>query len=247
MSVSQNPLVKPWSGPYGGVPPWDEMHPQHFPQAFDTAIAEQKAEVDAIAANPEPPDFDNTIVALERSGALLDRLQRLFGVARQSVTTPEYQALEREWQPKLSAVADAIVFNRQLFDRIEVVYRSLPASSLDAEQRRLVTRLRDSLVRRGARLDAAGQAQLSQINQELAGLFADFRAKVLADENTWTVIGRQSDLDGLPDSFISAARAFIASSTDLRPAKTSPISRPRHWPVLASGIPVLRCTRTRAR
>jgi len=163
MSVSQNPLVKPWSGPYGGVPPWHEMHHQHFPQAFDTAIADQKAEVDAIAANPEPPDFDNTIVALERSGALLDRLQRLFGVARQSVTTPEYQALEREWQPKLSAVADAIVFNRQLFDRIEVVHQSLPDSSLDAEQRRLVTRLRDSLVRRGARLDAAGQAQLSQI------------------------------------------------------------------------------------
>lgn len=207
MSVSQNPLVKPWSGPYGGVPPWHEMHHQHFPQAFDTAIADQKAEVDAIAANPEPPDFDNTIVALERSGALLDRLQRLFGVARQSVTTPEYQALEREWQPKLSAVADAIVFNRQLFDRIEVVHQSLPDSSLDAEQRRLVTRLRDSLVRRGARLDAAGQAQLSQINQELAGLFADFRAKVLADENTWTVIDRQSDLGGLPDLFISAARA----------------------------------------
>ena len=75
MSLSQNPLVKPWSGPYGGVPPWDDMHPEHFPHAFDAAIAEQKAEVDAIAANPDPPDFDNTIVALERSGALLDPFQ----------------------------------------------------------------------------------------------------------------------------------------------------------------------------
>ena len=155
MSVSQNPLVKPWSGPYGGVPPWHEMHHQHFPQAFDTAIADQKAEVDAIAANPEPPDFDNTIVALERSGALLDRLQRLFGVARQSVTTPEYQALEREWQPKLSAVADAIVFNRQLFDRIEVVHQSLP-DSLTFERGGLSQPVLDSLRAMGHQLRPIG-------------------------------------------------------------------------------------------
>src|SRR5262245_30225957 len=103
MSNNQNPLLRVWSGPFGGVPPWDSMEPRHFPTAFETAIAEQRREVDAIAANPESPTFENTIVAFERSGALLDRLQRMFGVARESVTTPEYQALEREWQPKLSA------------------------------------------------------------------------------------------------------------------------------------------------
>jgi peptidyl-dipeptidase Dcp len=182
------------------------MRPEDFPESFETAIAEQRHEVDAIAANPEPPTFDNTILALERSGALLDRLQRMFGVARENVTTPAYQALEREWQPKLSAAADAIVFNRRLFDRIDAVYRSLPALTLDSEQQRLVTRLRDSLVRRGAKLDATGQNRLSQINQDLATLFAEFRAKVLADENTWTEIDRESDLAGLPASFISAAK-----------------------------------------
>ena len=182
------------------------MRPEDFPEAFEMAIAEQRDEVDAIAANPDPPTFDNTILALERSGALLDRLQRMFGVARENVTTPAYQALELEWQPKLSAAADAIVFDRSLFDRIDVVHQSLPASTLDSEQQRLVTRLRDSLVRRGARLDATGQSRLSQINQDLATLFAEFRAKVLADENTWTVIERESDLAGLPASFISAAR-----------------------------------------
>lgn len=206
MTVASNPLLAPWSGPYGGVPPWNEMRPESFPEALETAIAEQRAEVDAIAAKPEPPTFDNTILALERSGASLDRLQRLFGVARESVTTPEYQALEREWLPRLSAAADAIVFHRPLFDRIDAVYHSLAGSALDAEQKRLVTRLHDSLVRRGARLDAAGQARLSQINQEMAALFAEFRAKVLADENTWTVVHRESDLAGLPASFISATR-----------------------------------------
>jgi peptidyl-dipeptidase Dcp len=182
------------------------MRPEHFPEALGIAIDAQRAEVEAIATSAEPATFDNTIVALERSGALLDRLQRLFGVARESVTTPEYQALEREWQPKLSAAADAIIFNRRLFERIEAVYQSLPASSLDAEQKRLATRLRDNLVRRGARLETEGQQMLLQINQDLAALFADFRAKVLADENTWTVIERESDLSGLPASFVSASK-----------------------------------------
>src|SRR5215218_1277170 len=178
MSPSKNPLVAPWSGPYGGVPPWTDMRPELFPDAFETAIAEQQAEIQYIVDLPEPPTFENTIVALERSGALLDRLQRMFGVARESITTPEYQALEREWQPKLSAAADAIVFNRRLFERIERIFNGLGEASLDADQQRLVTRLRDALVRRGARLDAAGQHRLSSINQELAALFAEFRAKV---------------------------------------------------------------------
>jgi peptidyl-dipeptidase Dcp len=182
------------------------MEPRYFPGAFEAAIAEQRREIETIAASPEPPTFENTIVAFERSGALLDRLQRLFSVARESVTTPEYQALEREWQPKLSAAADAIVFNRALFERIDRVCRSLEHSSLDDEQQRLAVRLRDALVRRGARLDDAGQRRLLEINAELASLFAEFRAKVLADENTWTLIDRESDLAGLPASEISAAR-----------------------------------------
>src|SRR5512145_613144 len=120
-----NPLIAPWSGPYGGVPPWDRMSPAVFPEAFETAIAEQRQEIDAIAANPEKPTFENTIAEMERSGRTLDRVERMFGVARENVTNREYQALEREWQPKLAAAADAIVFNESLFRRIENVYESL--------------------------------------------------------------------------------------------------------------------------
>jgi len=186
--VSDNPLTAPWAGSYGGVPPWDRMAPEHFPGAFDAGIAEQRREIDAIAGHPEPPTFDNTIAAMERAGLMLDRLERMFAVARESVTNPAYQALEREWQPKLAASSDELLFNEALFKRIEAVYNTLPASGLEPQQVRLVTRMYQHFVRRGARLNGADKQRLSAINQELAARFAEFRAKVLADENTSTVV-----------------------------------------------------------
>src|SRR5262245_34322639 len=204
---SSNPLTRPWTGPYGGVPPWDQADPELFPGAFEAAIAEQRAEIDAIAADPAPPSFENTIAAMERSGRTLDRLNRLFNVLRQNISTSRIQALDREWQPKLTAADDAIVFNPGLFKRIEAVYRSLSTSTLTAEQKRLAERTYDSFVRRGARLNDAEKKRLSDINQQLATLFAEFRSKVLEDENTWTVLERDTDLAGLPGSMVSAAKA----------------------------------------
>lgn len=202
-----NPLVAPWTGRYGGVPPWDQVAPPLFPDAFATALAEERAEIEAIVSDPAPPSFENTIAAMQRAGRTRDRVSRLFSVMRSNVSTPEYQALEREWQPALAAADDAIVFNERLFARIAAVHRSLPDSNLTAEQQRLATRTYDAFVRRGARLDAAGQARLAEINQRLATSFSDFSARVLADENTWTVIDREADLEGLPASFVDAARA----------------------------------------
>jgi peptidyl-dipeptidase Dcp len=192
------------------VPPWDLAKPELFPAAFTAAIAEQRAEIDAIAADPNPATFDNTIAAMERSGQMLDRVNRLFGVVRQNISTPQIQALDREWQPKLSAADDAIIFNPGLSKRIETVYRSLPASKLTAEQKRLAERTHDVFVRRGARLDDAGKKRLSDINQQLATLFSEFRSKVLDDENTWTILDAEADLAGLPDSLISAAKTAAA-------------------------------------
>ena len=186
--VSSNPLIAPWDGPYGGVPPWDRMAPEHFPGAFTAAIAEQQAEIAAIVADSDAPTFDNTIAAFERSGRTRDRLERMFSVARESVTNPSYQALEREWQPKLAAASDDILFNQGLFQRTAAVYESLPGSALDADQVRLTTRMYEYFVRRGANLNDAEKQRLSQINQDLAARFAEFRAKVLADENTSTPI-----------------------------------------------------------
>lgn len=201
-----NPLVAPWTGPYGGVPPWDKAKPDLFPGAFEAALAEQRREIDAIAS-AAAPTFENTVGAMQRSGETLERIVRLFNVLRQNISTPEIQAMDREWQPKLAAAEDEIVFNPKLFKRIEAVYRSLPAAKLTPEQKRLTERTYEDFVRRGARLNDAQKAQLSDINQQLATAFTEFRSKVLADENTWTVLERKEDLAGLPDSLISAAKA----------------------------------------
>jgi peptidyl-dipeptidase Dcp len=208
--MSANPLISAWAGPYGGVPPWDQMTPAYFPAAFEAALAEQRKEIDAIVDSPAAPTFDNTIAAMERAGLTLDRIERMFSVARENVTTPEYQALEREWQPKLAAAADAIFFNPGLFKRIEAVYQSLqaiPAPKLEPDQIRLATRVYEHFVRRGAKLNLVDKKRLSEINQDLAARFADFRAKVLADENTWTVLQGPAELTGLPASLIATAKA----------------------------------------
>ncbi|HJR41129.1 MAG TPA: M3 family metallopeptidase [Gemmatimonadaceae bacterium] len=201
-----NPLLTTWAGPYGGVPPWDQVKPEFFSSAFEAALAEERAEIEAIVANKEVATFENTIVAMQRSGQTRDRVGRLFGVMRDNMSTPAYQALTREWQPKLAAADDAISFNAGLFARIEAVYKSLPGAKLTAEQKRLATRTYEAFVRRGARLDAAQKARLSEINQELAGLFSEFSQKVLADENTWTVLESEAELAGLPASMVSAAK-----------------------------------------
>jgi peptidyl-dipeptidase Dcp len=206
LASASNPLVAPWPGPYGGVPPWDQVKPGLFPEAFDVALAQERAEVEAIAASEAPPTFENTIVTMQRSGLTRDRVSRLFSVMNANMSTPEYQALDREWQPKLAAADDAIIFNPRLFRRIEAVYQALPESDLTPEQKRLATRTYEAFVRRGARLNEAQQAQLSEINQQLAALFSEFSAKVLADEDTWTVLEREADLAGLPASLVDAAR-----------------------------------------
>ena len=202
-----NPLTAPWSGPFGGVPPWDRLDPTHFAEAFEMAIAEQQRDIAAIAANPAAADFGNTIEAMERSGRMLDRVARLFAVARENVTTPEYQALAREWLPRLKASSDAIAFNEPLFARIEMVHRLLSTAGLAADQARLVELVYDNFVRRGARLSIGDKARLTAINQELEALFTEFRAKVLAAESACTVLNDEADLAGLPASLVASAAA----------------------------------------
>ena len=202
-----NPLLARWTGPFGGVPPWDAVTPDRFPAAFEAALAAERAEIAAIAGHAQAPTFDNTIAALQRAGQTRDRLVRLFGVMTSNMSSARYQALDREWQPKLAAASDEITFNDRLFRRIEAVHASLGTSALARDQQRLTRLVYDSFVRRGAKLDNAGKAQLGQINQALAGLFSEFSAKVLADENTGTVFDRESDLEGLPPSLVAAAAA----------------------------------------
>ena len=200
-----NPLTAPWPGPHGGLPPWDLVTPEHFPEAFEAALADEREAVARIADEPAPPGFENTIEALERAGRMKDRVQRVFAVMRLNLSTPEYRELDREWQPRLAAAADGIRFFPGLFERIETVYRSLSTAGLRPDQARVTTLIRQAFVRAGARLSAHDRARLSGINQRLAALYAEFRAKVMASEDRWTLLRDESDLSGLPESLVTAA------------------------------------------
>jgi len=206
-AVSANPLLAEWSGAYGGVPPWDQVRPELFPQAFETALAERKAEYERIAQDPAAPSFANTFVPMQNAGERLSRVLTLFGVMTGNMNSPAYQALDSEWSPKLAAAQDEITFNPQLFARIEAIYEARDTSGLDEQQKRLVTRTYDAYVRQGAKLDAEQKAQLSQFNQELATAFSDFSKKLLADEGTFILVTDEAELAGVPDSVKAVARA----------------------------------------
>jgi peptidyl-dipeptidase Dcp len=199
-------LLAEWTGPHGGVPPWDRIDNKLFAPAVDKGGELYLKEVDAIAANTAPPTFDNTMAALERAGKPLDRVATLFSVVSTSLNTPEIQEISQVLEPKLQEIEDKVTFNEKLFARIEAVHAAIDKSGLSAEQRRLVQKKHEDFVRRGARLPAAQKARLGAINQELARLFTDFGNRVQADEDTWVVL-RQEDLGGLSDSLIASYKA----------------------------------------
>jgi peptidyl-dipeptidase Dcp len=205
-AVPDNVLLAEWTGPYEGVPPWDKVTPDLFPEAFQFAIDEQRREVQAIADNPAAPTFANTVEALEKAGERLGRVSALFGVMTGNMTNPQYQALQKQWGPKLAAASDEITLNPKLFQRIKAVYDSRQTAGLDAKQQRLVTRLHDSYVRRGANLSPEGKQQLSAYNQQLASAFASFSEKVLADESTH-IAANEAEMKGVPQDVKAAAKA----------------------------------------
>ncbi|MFN3389126.1 MAG: M3 family metallopeptidase [Allosphingosinicella sp.] len=224
MAVPDNILLKPWTGPYAGVPPWDQVKPELFPQAIQFGIDEQRREVLAIANNRSAPTFENTVEALERTGQRLDRVLSVFGVMTSNMSTPEYQALQKEWSPKLAAASDEIILNPALFQRVKTLHDNKGSIGLDAKQDRLLTRLYDSFVQRGANLDAAQKAQLSDYNQQLAGLFATFSERVLADESTY-IMATEAQMKGVPDD-VKAALAAAAQERG-QPAGTYAIKNTR--------------------
>jgi len=207
-AIVQNPLLAPWTGAYGGVPPFDQVRVEHFQPALEAAMAEQLAEVDKIASDPAPPTFENTLAALERSGRTLDRVGTIFGVYSGTMSTPDFQKVEEEMAPKLAAFSDQITQNEKLFKRIAAVYEARDASDLTPEQKRLAWLDYTNFVRAGAKLDPAAKKRLSEINQRLAALYTKFSQNLLADEADYVLfLDKESDLAGLPDSLRSAAAA----------------------------------------
>lgn len=203
-----NPLLANWSGPYGGVPPFDRVQIASFKPALETAMAENLTEVEKIAKNSAAPSFENTIAELERSGRTLDRVTTVYGVWAGTMASPEFQVVQREMAPKLAAFNDQITQNEALFKRIEAVYNSPGKKKLTAEQQRLAWLYYTNFIRSGAKLGSEPKARLSQINQELAGLFTHFSQNVLAEENDqYILLTSDAELAGLPQSVRDAAAA----------------------------------------
>jgi len=205
VAPAANPLLADWSGPYGGVPPWDKVRPELFAQAFEVSMAERAADYRRIADNPAAPTFENTFVPMQLAGQRFGRVATLFGVMTGNMNSPAYQKLDREWSPRFAAAQDAITFDPKLFARIETIYRQRIAR--DPQQQRLVQRTYDSFVRQGAKLDATQKAQLSQYNQQLATAFSEFSEKLLADEGTAIAVTDEARLAGVPDSVKAVAAA----------------------------------------
>ena len=203
-----NPLLAPWSGPYGGVPPFEKVKVEDFKPALETAMADALAEIDKVASDPAPPTFENTIAGLERSGRALDRVSNIFGIYSSTMSTPDFQKVEEEMAPKLAAFSDQITQNEKLFKRIAAVYDAREKGTLTAEQKRLVWLDYTNFVRAGAKLDAVAKKRMSEINQRLASLYTKFSQNLLADETDYVLfLDKESDLAGLPESLRSGAAA----------------------------------------
>ena len=205
--VDPTPLTAAWTGPYDGVPRWDAVTPAMFAPAFAEAMAQARADIAAIRDNPEPPSFANTMVPLERSGRLFERIYPVWGVYQSNLADDAVQAIAAEWNPRLSAFWTELTLDPKLFARVKTLYDNRADAGLDAEQLRLLERSYRDYVREGALLDDAGRAAVTRINGDLARLYTEFSKRVLADEETAVILTEVEQLAGLPATFVAALKA----------------------------------------
>ena len=203
-STARNPLLAKWKTPFE-LPPFEKIKPAHFRPAIDKAIDTHKAVFEKIFSNTAAPNFANTVAAMEKAGADLTRVLRVFYNLTSADTNPELQAIEREIAPILSQHHTAIALDPRFFARVDSIYSRSKRMKLDDEQRRVLERTHTSLVRSGARLDEPAKKRMAEINARLATLGTTFGQNVLADEQAYKlVLETEADLAGLPD-FVRAA------------------------------------------
>ncbi|GAA4156392.1 M3 family metallopeptidase [Gryllotalpicola daejeonensis] len=206
MTDASNPLLTASTLDYR-LPPFAQITDEHYRPAFDAGFAEQLAEIEAITSNPDEPTFENTLVALERSGQTLRRVAYVFFNKSSADSTDATNALDEELAPELAAHEDAIKLNSALYERIRAVRDGLDArTDLDAEARYLVERYYTDFTLAGAGLDDEAKAELSKLNQRISGLQAKFEKQLLADTNELAVVfDDAAELEGLGDGELSAA------------------------------------------
>ena len=202
--MTDNPFFEAWTTPFG-LPPFDRIRPEHFPPAFDKAMAEHSAEIAAITGSAAAPTFANTIEALERSGRLLDRVSRVFFNLNSSNSSDALEAISRDFAPKLAQHQMQIALNVDLFSRIDELHARRKTLGLDADQLRLLERYHLRLVRSGALLPPDQKARMAAIAERLAVLHTLFGQNVLHDERDWQLVLGEADLEGLPGFARTAA------------------------------------------
>jgi peptidyl-dipeptidase Dcp len=205
--MTENPFFAPWSTPFG-LPPFDRIRPEHFPPAFDRAMAEHDTEIAAITGSAAAPAFANTIEALERSGRLLDRVSRVFFNLNSSETNDALEAIARDYAPKLAQHQTRISLDKALFGRIAELYARRETLGLAADQLRLLDRYHLRFARSGALLQPEQKVRMAAIAERLAALHTHFGQNVLHDERDWRLVLEETELDGLPDfARVAAAQA----------------------------------------
>ncbi len=200
-----NPALIHWTGK-NGLPDFAAVKDEDFAPAFDAAFAAHEAEIDAIADNPDPATFENTVVALEVAGDELSRVSAIFWNRAGADTNSAIQALERDISPKMARHYSKIGMNENLFKRIDALWENKATLDLTVEQTRVLERHWKGFVKSGAKLPKTQQERLAAINERLASLGASFGQNVLADESGWVLFVEESDLEGIPD-FLKDAMA----------------------------------------
>ena len=204
--TSANPLLAPWKGPWGGVPPFDVVTTANIEPALEAGMREQLGAVAQIAADPAPASFENTIAAFERSGRTLARVQSVYSTLTGCKSDEPLRAVEKKMSPKLAAFEDGIYQNDKLFARIALVYAVRESSGLTPEQQRLTWLVYTNFVRAGAKLDAAAKRELSAINQKLAELTTTFSQNLLKCEtDEFILLNDEAETAGLADDVKAAA------------------------------------------
>ena len=206
--LDANPATKPFDGPYGGVPNFDEVTVADLEPALLAAMKKGLLDIEQIAENPDAPTFDNTVAAMERAGQELSRAANYFGIFSGTLSDEDVRAIEKRISPLFSAYSSTIIQNAELFERIRTLHEDEDAmAALTPEQQRLVWDYYTDFTRAGAALDEDTKAEIAEIDERLSELYTAFRQNLLHDEQSYVTYLDADQLGGLPESFKAAAKA----------------------------------------
>ncbi|MGO1752072.1 MAG: M3 family metallopeptidase, partial [Psychroflexus sp.] len=206
MENKKNSLLKEWEGPYQGVPAFDKMNLEDLKPAMREAMEKHLEEIDEIANQKEPATFENTIAEMERAGKMIDRVYTYYGIWSSNLSSEEFRKIQQELSPELSEYSSKIKQNEKLFQRIKTVYDNSQEKPLDSQEQRVVDLVYKNFEMSGANLNKEDKKRYAEINKELAELYTKFSNNVLHDEENYVTFLDDSQLDGLPESYVSSAK-----------------------------------------